>query len=70
MMGNIQLCAYGPDGVSNSDIPECLTWYASPASGKLAARGILASYPQISAIWVRKIKDAHMRTVAYITRES
>ena len=67
MTGNIQLCAYGPDG-GDDTIKECETWYDSPKSGKEMAETILRKYPHLVAVWVRKINDGHMRTVAMIEK--
>ena len=65
----IQLCAYDVDGAGLDALPEVLKWYPTPKAGRDAARLLLASNLAVTAVWVRKIRDGKMRTVAMVTRE-
>ena len=64
----IQLCSYTATG-EGIDLPEDDQWFASPQEGKRAARAILDKYPHVASVWVRKVRDAHIRTVAMVQRE-
>lgn len=64
----IQLCSFTATG-EGIDLPENDRWYGSPKEGKEAARAILNKYPNIASVWVRKVRDAHIRTVAVVQRE-
>ena len=68
MINNIQLCAYGPNG-GDDTIKECEAWYDSPKSGRAMAQSLLTMYPHLVAVWVRKINDGHMRTIAFVEKE-
>lgn len=64
----VQLCTFGKDGGIDG-IPEAADQeYQTPKEGKDAAALILAKYPEVLAVWVRKVKDAHIRTIAMIER--
>ncbi|MBI2069484.1 MAG: hypothetical protein HYT79_02700 [Elusimicrobia bacterium] len=64
----IQLCSFTAAG-DGIDLPETERWYNSPRDGKQAAQAILDKHPHIASVWVRKVRDAHIRTVAVVQRE-
>lgn len=59
----VQLCPFTREGVG-VEVPEAETFYPTPAAAKDAARAIIAKYPAVYAVWVRKVRDGKIRTVS------
>lgn len=68
MKPDIQLCAFNENG--GVDLPDsAVVWSSTLTEARASAQALLKQYPDLVAVWVRRIKAGHFKTLAMIERE-